>query len=78
MAIVSHARRYPASVTFRRLSQLSHNQRVALNQARHRGYLTIPAADALAVALGKHPADIWPQWWAALPAPRVHRIEAAK
>lgn len=37
-----------------------------VHRARRRGGFTLRQADEAAVALGHHPAEIWPQWYEAV------------
>ncbi len=39
------------------------NARTWRGYLRGEGSLTAEAADRYAVRLGKHPGEIWPEWW---------------
>ena len=44
------------------------SQRVMF-RAKAAGRITDESADRVAVALGHHPAEIWPEWWTSLDDP---------
>jgi len=44
-----------------RVLQGKHSQ--AYYRGRRRGGLSIWTADAIACSLGKHPMEVWPDWW---------------
>lgn len=46
----------------RALAEALHRDRAQVQKWRERG-VTIHAADDLAVALGLHPVEVWPEWY---------------
>jgi hypothetical protein len=59
------------------LNSLGEAHAQALRRAAHRGGLTLWTADAIACSLGKHPMEIWDDWWELMdvrgPAPKPRR-----
>jgi hypothetical protein len=52
-------------------STLGDSVRNIYYRARRSGRISIFKADEIAVAIGLHPADIWPDWWE-IPITRSH------
>jgi hypothetical protein len=55
-----------ASALARRLGE----PRTTIHRWRRCG-VRLFTADRLAIHLGYHPSEVWPEWWAVLPAPTV-------
>jgi lambda repressor-like predicted transcriptional regulator len=74
---VTGAAQFPAAPARRVINAFASGQRITLAQAAgqlrldaalvqavfHRRWIPWEAADAIAVALGRHPCDLWPEWF---------------